>query len=373
MKALFSILLVLTVIAARSQSVFNFKKDMVWIENAKLFVCKYEVTNVEYREFTDELLRDTINQRHAELIYEMFYPDTMVWIRDFQYGMGDALYPIYRWHPAFNGHPVVGVRYEGALKYCEWLTKKYGKGKYKFRLPTKVEFIKYAKVGSFPLAGGLENPRNDKRQYLVNYKPNKTNLDDSLSRVYYNSQNNTFVRVYDDTTTTPIDESVYNIPDAYTYYVENYLNGYLYLGVYRDFLKLKVPDSLTYYDQKTNSYTKEKLVLHVKPNYWVDGYMYSSPTRGTKRNTDLGLFNDEGKIKNDLDFKLIYNKSSFPPDKNGLYDLAGNVSEIVSEKGLAMGGNWNSTANELNYDSEYDIDKGYDVLIGFRIVAEPIE
>jgi hypothetical protein len=372
MKTLFTIFLILTVFAARSQSVFNFKKDMVWVENAKLFVCKYEVTNVEYREFTDEILRSASNENQRQLVYDYFYPDTTVWVVPFKNGMGDPMFKYYRWHPGFNGHPVVGVSHKAAMKYCEWLTEKYGEGKYRFRLPTRKEFINYAKVGSFPLPGGLENPRNDKGQYLLNYKPNKINLNDSISHVYYNPGNDTFYRSYIDSSEKRIAKKQRKELNHYTYYVENSLNGYFYAWDFKNFLKIKIRDSIIYYDPITNSYRKEKLTIHAESNYYEDGYMYSSPTRGTNNPADLIVFDENGKMRLDYVPKLKYNQSSFPADKNGLYDLAGNVSEMVAEENGVMGGNWDSEANELEYDIEYD-EEDRRVLIGFRIVAEPIK
>jgi hypothetical protein len=378
MKSLLSIILLLIVITVKAQPTFNFKKDMVWIENAKLYVCKYEVTNIEYREFTDELLRDSLSTINKQVVFDEYYSDTTVWIVQFNHQMGDPMNKIYRWHPGFNGHPAVGVRYEGALKYCEWLTKKYGDGKYKFRLPTKSEFIKYARVNPFQLAGGLENQRSGKGEYLLNYKPNKTNLDDSLSKVFYNLKNDTFIRIDNDLTKNDKvkceDKEIKN----YASYVENYLNGYLYLLFGNGPVKYKIQDSITFYNCETNSYKKEKLVLKTEPNYYEDGFMYTSPSREYKGSNDFTAFDENGNIKSDYHPVLIRNKSSYPPDKNGLYDLAGNVSELVVEKGYSMGGNWNSTANECNYDSEflYGSQFGYndtDVLIGFRVVAEPLK
>lgn len=139
MKFLISILFMFGTKMVLSQDIFNFKKDMVWVESAKLYVCKYEVTNVEYRAFTSDLFRDSLSYSKGQ-IYSSFYPDTTLWVSEFRFGMGDGMNKYYYWHEAYNGYPVSGVSYKGAVKYCEWLTKKYGGGKYRFRLPSKKNF-----------------------------------------------------------------------------------------------------------------------------------------------------------------------------------------------------------------------------------------
>jgi hypothetical protein len=55
-----------------------------------------------------------------------------------------------------------------------------------------------------------------------------------------------------------------------------------------------------------------------------------------------------------------------------LFDLAGNVSEMTSRKGSAMGANWNSELDALMYNYEYLYDVSSS-LIGFRIVAERLK
>jgi len=352
---------------SNAQSVFDFKKDMVWIPNANLYVCKYEVTNIEFRKFTDELIAATQDSISRKIVVDTFFPDTMVWINQFQHHMGDPMNKYYRWFPGFDGYPVVGVKYESAIKYCEWLTEKYGNGKYTFRLPAKKEFIQYAYVRPFNIAGGIESPIINQRRYTINYKPNITNLDDSISKVFYNPKNSTFMRVYNDTT----EKSHYNEGiKPYTYHVENYYNGILYIGTYGKLYSYKIEDSLTFYIEETNSFTKVKPIFNTVSNYYNDGYMYTSPSRAMKEDKGLDGFEENDTV----DYKTVFisDKSIYPADKNGLFDLAGNVSEMVIEKGCSMGGNWNSEFTELKYDYVFEYENP-DVLIGFRIVAEPIK
>lgn len=60
---------------------------------------------------------------------------------------------------------------------------------------------------------------------------------------------------------------------------------------------------------------------------------------------------------------------SYYPDKNGIYNILGNVAEMVQEKGIAKGGSYIHKIEEINpqKDFMYDAPKSY---IGFRCVAE---
>lgn len=57
---------------------------------------------------------------------------------------------------------------------------------------------------------------------------------------------------------------------------------------------------------------------------------------------------------------------------NGLYDMIGNVSEMINEKGKQKGGNWDCFINEcgVNKTQYY---KDNDPRVGFRVFMEIIE
>lgn len=64
---------------------------------------------------------------------------------------------------------------------------------------------------------------------------------------------------------------------------------------------------------------------------------------------------------------VISPSSSFAPNGWGLFNVCGNVAEIIQEKGLAMGGSWNDTGYDVRIMSE----KKYiepSPMIGFRPV-----
>ena len=59
-------------------------------------------------------------------------------------------------------------------------------------------------------------------------------------------------------------------------------------------------------------------------------------------------------------------------NKMGLYDAIGNVAEMIDERGKAMGGSWNHTAEESTVTS-INLYEGSDPAVGFRLFMEVIE
>jgi formylglycine-generating enzyme required for sulfatase activity len=63
---------------------------------------------------------------------------------------------------------------------------------------------------------------------------------------------------------------------------------------------------------------------------------------------------------------------SYFPNNFGLYDMVGNVAEMISEEGLACGGSWNDTPEESTIKSVKTY-KASDKTVGFRVFMEVLE
>jgi len=113
------------------------------------------------------------------------YPDTTVWIRDFEYSYNEPMHNDYFWHQAYGDYPVVGVSWEQAEAFCQWRTLykniyKKEKGQQfvnSFRLPSEAEWEYAARGGldgaTFPWGGPYA--KNDRGCFMANFKPLRGN------------------------------------------------------------------------------------------------------------------------------------------------------------------------------------------------------
>ncbi len=147
-----------------------------------------EITNNEYRQFIYAIMEDSLDILGEDFIYEILYPDTTVWIRDFTHHMGDPLTEYYFYHPAYDEYPLIGVSWEGAQYFCDWRTKylnqwREDNGLFKmpnFRLPSEAEW-EYASRGGRDMAmfpWGNPYIRNGRGCALANFKPGRGNYYD---------------------------------------------------------------------------------------------------------------------------------------------------------------------------------------------------
>ncbi len=113
------------------------------------------------------------------------YPDTTVWVNDFDNSYGLPYLKNYFSHPGYTEHPVVGVSWEQARAFCHWRTqylnavlKPRGQEVLEFRLPTEAEW-EFAARGKqletrFPWKGNYAD--TEKGCYYANFKPQKGNF-----------------------------------------------------------------------------------------------------------------------------------------------------------------------------------------------------
>lgn len=120
--------------------------------------------------------KDFIKQEELEI-----YPDTTVWIRDFNYSYNEPMHNDYFWHEAYGDYPVVGVNWKQARAFCAWRTlykNAYQKSRKRrqvnsFRLPSEPEWEYAARGGlesaTYPWGGPYI--KDDRTCFLANFKP----------------------------------------------------------------------------------------------------------------------------------------------------------------------------------------------------------
>ncbi len=163
--------------------------DSLYIEQedavAGIRTFKTEYIKYYYSEFDlQKAARKGANRKDYKIKVEPLpiYPDTTVWIKDFNYSYNDPMHQDYFRHQAYGDYPVVGVKWDQAKAFCHWRTKKkndYLRGKKNaaavpvFRLPTEAEW-EYAARGGLQFATypwGTGGTTSDRGCFLANFKP----------------------------------------------------------------------------------------------------------------------------------------------------------------------------------------------------------
>ncbi len=112
------------------------------------------------------------------------YPDTTVWVNDFNNAYNEPYMRMYFTHTGYNDYPVVGVTWEQATAFCEWRTAFYRMGQPRngrpienFRLPTEGEWEFAARNGKtenkYPW--DKEGTMDEKACFMANFKPGEGN------------------------------------------------------------------------------------------------------------------------------------------------------------------------------------------------------
>lgn len=112
------------------------------------------------------------------------YPDTTVWVNDFNNAYNEPYMRMYFSHTGYNDYPVVGVTWEQATAFCDWRTTFYRMGQPKngrpienFRLPTEGEWEFAARNGKtenkYPW--DMDGTMDEKACFMANFKPGEGN------------------------------------------------------------------------------------------------------------------------------------------------------------------------------------------------------
>src|SRR5690606_7555195 len=97
--------------------------------------------------------KENRDRNPTEFIYKYeipIYPDTLCWLRDFGYSNNEHMAVNYFSSPKYQNFPVVGVSWNQANAFCDWITKqkiypyqiknKLSQGG-RCRLPTEAEWL----------------------------------------------------------------------------------------------------------------------------------------------------------------------------------------------------------------------------------------
>ena len=145
------------------------------------FEFEYTYMDIQSAAKDRSLSRSDVIRKEAVKVY----PDTTVWIRDFEYSYNEPMHNDYFWHQAYGDYPVVGVSWEQAKAFCQWRTLnkniyKKDKGQQfvnSFRLPSEAEWEYAARGGlegaTFPWGGPYA--KNDRGCFMANFKPLRGN------------------------------------------------------------------------------------------------------------------------------------------------------------------------------------------------------
>jgi len=277
------------------------------------YIDETEVTNLMYMEYLDwlEYVFPTSEDRYRQ-IYEGALPDTLVWRN--QLGYVEELTTNYLRHPAYAEYPVVGVNWLQAVQYAEWRTDRVNE--YILERESYVQKdVRYTEVetnSTFNTAAYLKRPETvyGGKMDSISGKKAEVKKGDSIVKAYAGVEKGILLPSY-------------RLPTESEWeYAALALVG----------------------DREYNTYRGKKKYP------WSGEYTRSSDrrTEGDQlANFKLGK-GDYGGIAgwSDDGADITIQVKQYPPNDFGIYDMAGNVSEWVSDVYRPI---IDDEANDFNY------------------------
>jgi gliding motility-associated lipoprotein GldJ len=277
------------------------------------YIDETEVTNLMYMEYLDwlEYVFPTSETRYRQ-IYEGALPDTLVWRK--QLGYVEELTTNYLRHPAYAEYPVVGVNWLQAVQYAEWRTDRVNE--YILERESYVQKdVRYTEVetnSTFNTAAYLKRPETvyGGKMDSISGKKAEVKKGDSIVKAYAGVEKGILLPSY-------------RLPTESEWeYAALALVG----------------------DREYNTYRGKKKYP------WSGEYTRSSDrrTEGDQlANFKLGK-GDYGGIAgwSDDGADITIQVKQYPPNDFGIYDMAGNVAEWVSDVYRPI---VDDEANDFNY------------------------
>jgi formylglycine-generating enzyme required for sulfatase activity len=150
----------------------------------EFYMLKTEVSNLNYHVFL-QAIRNTED-------YQKAFPDSEMW--NSPYRKNEDFKNQNLTFPGFKNYPVVGVSYDAANRYCQWLEKTINapleaSEKIKIRLPREAEWIRAARGDKHTSMFTWGSPylKTRKGNYLANHKasePVNSNLSVKTTDIY---------------------------------------------------------------------------------------------------------------------------------------------------------------------------------------------